>query len=116
MGPWHKCSHRRNLFNMCKRKFVLWQRRTKTDGVVKIDSTIKVNNADILEIYKDQKEKIWAAYPNHIRTLNSKNEIVIPFHHRVMSLMRVDDKLFIGSENGLFEYDIKSQKTKKVIF
>ena len=85
------------------------------EGALKVDSTIQINGSEILAIYKDSKEKVWAAYPDHIRTLNSKNEIVIPFHHRVMSLIRVDDKLFIGSENGLFEYDIKSQNTKKVI-
>ena len=85
------------------------------EGVLKLDSTIQNTGSEILEIYKDQQEKIWAAYADRIKTLNSKNEIVIPFHHKVLSFMRVDDKLFIGSDNGLFEYDIKSQKMKKVV-
>jgi ligand-binding sensor domain-containing protein len=85
------------------------------DGHLKLDSTIGYNGSEIIEIYKDQKGEVWAAYPDHIRTLNSKNEIIFPFHHKAMSFLRIDDQLFIGSENGLFVYDIKSQKMEKVI-
>ena len=104
-----------NLWVAFEKEGVLKLDPQNYEGILRLDSTIQHNGSEILEIYKDEKEKVWAAYPDHIRTLNSKNQIIIQFDNRVLSLIRVDDKLFIGAENGLFEYDIPSQKTKKVI-
>lgn len=81
---------------------------------IKFDSRIESFDSETHELYKDPKGEIWVAYSNQIRTLNSKDQIVIPFNDKTMSMMRVDEKLFVGSENGFYEFDIKSQRSNKI--
>ncbi|UCE93682.1 MAG: hypothetical protein JSV73_12935, partial [Flavobacteriaceae bacterium] len=82
---------------------------------IKFDSIVTESTSKILKIYKDPTGRIWVANSDHIKTLNSENEIAFPFHNKTMSMHLIDDKLFIGSDNGLFKFDLKRKEINKII-
>lgn len=79
-----------------------------------IEPQLDNNGSKILKLYKDSHDIVWGIYSDHIRQLNSNTNEIIAFDNKAMSLLRIGDKLFVGSENGFFEYNLMDQEMRKV--